>query len=161
MAAFTVWQFDSAEGAETALDTLERLQARAPLEIKDAALASWPPEAQTPKTRQLHDLAGAGALGGAFWGFLFGLVFFVPLLGIAGGPLGDVGIDDTFVKDVRRKVTPGTSALFLLTAGAVIDSVSEALEGGGGLAALLHSNLSHDQETMLHEAFAEDVPTAA
>ena len=38
-----------------------------------------------PKTRQLHNLTGAGALGGAFWGMLFGLIFFVPLLGAAIG----------------------------------------------------------------------------
>ena len=63
---------------------------------------------------------------GAFWGFLFGLIFFVPFLGAAigagmgglTGSLADVGIDDDFIRQVREKVTPGTSALFALTSGA-------------------------------------------
>ena len=42
-------------------------------------LVSWKDGARRPKTQQLHNLAGAGALGGAFWGLLFGLLFFVPL----------------------------------------------------------------------------------
>jgi uncharacterized membrane protein len=147
VAAFTVWQFDSADGADAALGTLEHVNARA--QIEDAALVSWPQEARTPTTRQLPDLAGAGTLGGTFWGFLFGLVFFVPLLGIAGGPIGDTGIDDTFIKDVRKTVTPGTSALFLLTPGAAIDSISEELEG------------ARHHATLLHSTFLLDVPTAA
>ena len=37
--------------------------------------------------------------------------------GALGGSLNDVGIDD-FIRQVREKVTPGTSALFALTSGA-------------------------------------------
>ena len=42
---------------------------------------TWPAGKKKPKTQQLNSLTGAGALGGAFWGLLFGLIFFVPLLG--------------------------------------------------------------------------------
>ena len=64
---------------------------------------------------------------------LFGLIFFVPLLGLAigaasgalFGSLADVGISDSFIKSVRDQVTPGTSALFLLSSDAVIDRVKE------------------------------------
>jgi uncharacterized membrane protein len=166
MATFTVWQFDSAEGAESSLSTLERLQKEELIAINDAAYVSWPEGARKPKTKQLHNLAGAGALGGAFWGFLFGLIFFVPLLGMAigaasgalGGSLSDVGIDDAFIKEVRSQVKPGTSALFLLTTNAVVDKVTEELEQVKGHATLLHTNLSNEQEEKLREAFAEDVP---
>ena len=166
MATFTVWQFDTADGAEESLATLERLQKEELVTVEDAAVVSWPDGAKKPKTRQLHNLAGAGALGGAFWGFLFGLIFFVPLLGLAigaasgalGGSLTDVGIDDVFIKDVRSKVKPGTSALFLMTSGTVRDKVAEAFEGTKGHATLLHTNLSNEQEAKLREAFAEDVP---
>ena len=47
-------------------------------------------------TRHLH--GGSGAMGGAFWGFLFGLIIFVPFLGAAigaamgAGSMADVGI---------------------------------------------------------------------
>jgi hypothetical protein len=54
----------------------------------DAAGISWRAGDKKPKTRQLQSPAGTGALGGAFWGFLFGLIFFVPVLGpaIGAGP---------------------------------------------------------------------------
>jgi uncharacterized membrane protein len=53
----------------------------------------------------------------------YGLIFLVPLLGAAvGAALGawstsiiDMGISDEFIDEVKQKVTPGTSALFLLT----------------------------------------------
>ena len=168
METFTVWQFDSAEGAEESLHVLERLQRERLIEIDDAAIVSWPEDAKKPKTKQLHSLAGAGALGGAFWGFLFGLIFFVPLLGLAlgaatgalSGSLGDVGIDDAFIKDVRSNVKPGTSALFLMTSGAVVDKVADELEDVMGHATLLHTNLSNEQEAKLREAFAEESPAA-
>jgi uncharacterized membrane protein len=59
-------------------------------------------------------VTGAGALGGGSWGFLFGLIFFVPLLGLAvgaamealSGSTADVGIDDDLIREVREHVTP-------------------------------------------------------
>src|SRR5215212_5722261 len=129
MATFTVWKFDSAGGADQALTTLERLQKEELIKVLDAAVVNWPEGAKKPKTRQLQSVAGAGAMGGAFWGFLFGLLFFVPLLGMAvgaamgalTGSLADVGIDDSFIKSVRQEITPGTSALFVMTSDAVLD----------------------------------------
>jgi uncharacterized membrane protein len=164
MATFTVSQFDTAEGAESTLATLSRLQKEDLIDIEDAAIVSWPEGAKKPKTKQLHDLAGGGALGGAFWGLLFGLLFFVPLLGAAvgaaagalGGALTDVGIDDDFIKELRAKITPGTSALFLMSSDAVQDKVAEELKGLKGHVTLLHTNLSNEQEQALRETFAEE-----
>lgn len=92
---------------------------------------------------------------------LFGLLFFVPLLGMAvgaaagalGGSLSDVGIDDEFIASVRQKVTPGTSALFLLSSDAVLDKVRDAFAGTN--AELIHTNLSSEQEAQLRDVFAE------
>ena len=40
-----------------------------------------------PKVKQAKSLVGEGAWGGAFWGLLFGFLFFVPFLGLAtSGP---------------------------------------------------------------------------
>ena len=104
--------------------------------IHDAATVSWPVGAKKPKTRQANSLAGAGALGGSFWGLLFGLIFFVPLLGVAlgaalgafAGAMSDAGINDDFIKSVREQVTPGSSALFVLTSDAVLDEVKAAFK---------------------------------
>ena len=163
MATLTVWKFSTAEGAEEAKDTLQRLQKEELIQIHDAAMVSWPTGAKKPKTKQLHNMAGAGALGGAFWGMLFGLIFFVPLLGLAigaatgalAGSMTDVGIDDDFINDVRAKVTPGTSALFVMSSGAVLDKVKGAFEGQEQ-PELIHTNLSTEQETKLREVFEEE-----
>jgi uncharacterized membrane protein len=159
MATLTVWRFPTATGAESALATLERLQKEALIKVVDAAVVSWPEDRRKPRTRQLHNLAGAGALGGMFWGMLFGLIFFIPLLGAAigaamgavTGALTDVGIDDDFIKRVREKVTPGTSALFAMTVDAVLDRV--AAEFQGTQAELISTNLSAEQEAALRHAF--------
>ena len=160
MATLTVWKFPDAYGAEQTESILERLQKEELITIHDAATVSWPAGEKKPKTRQLNNLAGAGALGGSFWGLLFGLIFFVPLLGMAmgaamgalGGAMSDVGIDDDFINSVRGEVTPGTSALFLMTSNAVTDKVKGAFEGSH--AELLHTNLSNEQETKLREVFS-------
>jgi uncharacterized membrane protein len=115
------------------------------------------------KTHQLHSTAGSGAGWGAFWGFLFGLIFFVPFLGAAigagmgglTGSLADVGIDDDFIRQVREKVTPGTSALFALTSGATApDRVIDELRQYDF--EIISTNLPQEQENQLREAFAQE-----
>jgi uncharacterized membrane protein len=165
MATLTVWKFDSAGGARSALDVLERMQKEELITIVDAAIVSWPEGRTKPKTEQLRSLTGAGALGGSFWGLLFGLIFFVPLLGMAmgaamgalAGSLSDVGIDDGFIRRVRDEVKEGTSALFVMSANVVADRVLGEFRGSG--AHLVSSNLSAEQEARLREVFEEPAET--
>lgn len=159
MATLTVWAFDAADDARTALKRLESAARQGVLELDDAAIVSWPEGRKRPRTQQLHSMVGAGAVGGAFWGMLFGLIFLAPIAGLAigaaaGGLAGtftDVGIDDEFIKDVQARVTPGTSALFLLTDKVVLDKVQDVFDGMD--VELLHTNLSAEQEQRLHEHF--------
>jgi uncharacterized membrane protein len=161
MATMTVWKFESADGAQKALDLLERMQKEELIQINDAAYVYWPEGKKKPKTEQLHSMTGAGALGGSFWGLLFGLIFFVPLLGLAvgaamgalAGSMSDVGIDDEFIRKVRDEVTPGTSALFVMSSNEVADKVLDQFKATG--ASLISTNLSNEQEARLREAFAE------
>ena len=89
---------------------------------------------------------------------MLGLIFVVPLAGLAVGAatgavlgsLADVGIDDEFIAEVRARVTPGTSALFLLSHGAVVDRV--AAEMADVEMELVRSNLGAEQERRLREA---------
>jgi uncharacterized membrane protein len=161
VATLTVWKFPTPEGAGAAEKTLVELQKQDLIAIHDAATVSWPAGAKRPKTRQLSSMTGAAALSGSFWGLLFGLLFFVPLLGMAvgaaagalGGSLTDVGIDDDFISSVRARVTPGTSALFVLSSEAVMDEVTAAFAGHHP--ELIQSNLSDEEEAKLREVFAE------
>lgn len=162
MATLTAWEFPTTSGADDALERLGKLQSEHLIEVYDAAVVTWEPGRKKPKTRELHDTKKLGALGGGFWGLLFGLIFFIPILGLAigaglgalAGSLRDVGISDQFIADVRRKVTPGTSALFALTGEAVEDRV--AAEFAGTDAELISTNLSAEQEAKLREAFGQE-----
>src|SRR4029450_7077296 len=85
MATLTAWAFNSVDGAEQASQKLQALSAQELIKIKEAAGVSWDPGKEEAKTRQLSNMTATGALGGTFWGMLFGLIFFVPLLGAAIG----------------------------------------------------------------------------
>ncbi|MDH4171875.1 MAG: DUF1269 domain-containing protein, partial [Acidimicrobiia bacterium] len=127
----------------------------------DAAIVTWVQGKKKPKARQVFSTTGAGAAGGAFWGLLFGLLFFVPFFGMAlgaaagalAGSLTDFGINDDFIKSVREKVTEGTSALFLMSSGEVVDRVQPALAGED--MTLITTNLSVVDEAALKEMFSE------
>ncbi|MBP7930029.1 MAG: DUF1269 domain-containing protein [Acidimicrobiia bacterium] len=159
MSTLTVWKFNGPDTASEVLNRLEGLQKQELIKIRDAALVSWKDGAKRPKTRQLNNLTGMGALDGAFWGMLFGLLFFMPLLGLVigtatgalTGALSDVGIDDDFINKVKEKVTPGTSALFLLSDGAVADRVEP--EFSDLHPELIASNLDADAEAKLADTF--------
>jgi uncharacterized membrane protein len=162
MSSLTVWKFKSPAGAQEALDDVMDMQQAELIRVLDAATVSWEEGKKKPRTRELRDTKRAGALGGGFWGLLFGLIFFIPILGLAIGAatgaligsMADVGISDSFIRDVREKVTPGTSALFLLSSDTVIDRVAQ--EFASTDAELISTNLSSDQEAKLREAFSEE-----
>ena len=162
MSALTVWKFESTDGAQDALDSLAGLQRQQLIQVLDAAVVSWEVGKKKPMTRELRDTRKAGALGGGFWGLLFGLIFFIPILGLAIGAatgaligsMADVGISDEFIRDVREKVTPGTSALFLLSSDAVMDRVTDQFKDSK--AELISTNLTSEQEAKLREAFSEE-----
>ena len=161
MATVTVLRFPTATGAEEVLGDVQQLQKQHLITLHDAAIVSWPTDHKAPRTRQLVDLVTSGGLSGMFWGILFGLIFITPLLGMAiggtlgaiGGALRDYGIDDEFIQSVRGAVTPGTSALFLMTSGAVLDRVAEALKDRDF--EIIATNLSSEQERRLRELFAQ------
>jgi uncharacterized membrane protein len=160
MANLVVLKFDTADGAEKGLELAVSLQKKQLLQIKDAAIVTWPIGKKQPKTRQHPGLASAGALDGAFWGLLFGILFFMPVFGVAiGAAIGALGaqpsgfgIDEDFIRQVRTKVTEGTSGLFLLLGAMTADKVVEAFKQAPHFE-LIASNLTHEQEQRLKDAF--------
>ena len=159
MATLTVWKFETPQGAQEALNKLIDLSKQHLIQVNDAATVAWAEGKKKPKTNNYGSLTGQGALSGAFWGMLFGLLFFVPFFGLAvgaamgalSGKFADYGINDKFIKEVREQVTEGTSALFLMTSGAVQDRVTEAFQGVS--TQLIQSNLTSEQEAQLMEDF--------
>ena len=162
MHALTIWRFDGPGAAATVLPALaDRVQA-GQVEVDDVALVSWPPGHRKPSTRSLGALAGPGALWGGFWGMLMGLVFLTPLAGptfgaaagAVAGTLSDFGVEDDFVKRAREAVTPGTSALFVISSGRGVDQITTALQDHE--VCMLRTDLTHEQARQLYAALGEE-----
>jgi uncharacterized membrane protein len=104
------------------------------------------------KTITNHHSVGQGLAWGMLWGLLFGCLFFVPVLGIAvGAGLGGLfakiersGIDQEFIKQIRGRLKPGTSALFMVVVKATPDKALAALSKYGGT--VIKSSLSKETE---------------
>ncbi len=104
------------------------------------------------------NIAAGNPTWAMFWGALFGMLYFVPLLGMpVGEDLGPLirkversGIDLEFIERAREMLEPETSALFLLVENVTPDRVVEALERYGGT--VLQCPLSREAERMLQEA---------
>ena len=159
LATLSVLKFDDPGGAYGVLIVLQGLQEREMITLEDATVVSWPEGNNKPKASQLHGTTDVGAISGAFWGFLIGAIFFVPSLGVGSGalssPLAEVGIDDDFIRQVREKVTEGTSALFALTSGlTALDDVVEELKAYDF--EIISTSLPEEQERQLREAFAQE-----
>jgi uncharacterized membrane protein len=90
-----------------------------------------------------------------FWGLFFGLLLFVPVLGMAMGAglgalfgkLETAGIDREFQQQVRDLLKPGTSALFLVLEKATPDKATAAMSKYGGT--VLKTSLSKEAEEKL------------
>lgn len=161
MSSLVVLAFETMDGAEEARERLFDLQKRELITLEDAAVVVRNEKGRA-KVKQAHSLVGAGALGGAFWGMLIGLLFFAPWLGlIAGaaggavsGKLGDIGVDDSFIKEVSDTIEPGHSALFLLVRQVQLERVEEEMSDFEF--EIIETNLSPEEESQLREQFAAE-----
>jgi len=163
MSSLVVLRFGDMDGAEAMRDRMYDLQKRELVKIEDAAVVVRNEKGRA-KIKQAHSLVGAGALGGAFWGMLIGLLFFAPWLGLLAGTaagaltgkLGDIGGDDDFIKEVRDAIEPGNSALFLLAREGNTDRIKEELSDFEYDFEIMDTNLSPEDDERLRETFAAE-----
>jgi len=160
MSDLVVLALDTETGAEEMRDELIRLQKEHLITLSDAAVVVRQQDGHV-KVKQAVSLVGAGAMGGAFWGLLIGIIFWMPWLGLIigaasgalAGKLSDVGVDDEFIKQVGSTIQPGNSALFLLVEKATPDKVMIELKKFKNVK-ILKTSLSQVQEDKLKAAFA-------
>lgn len=163
MSSLVVLKFGDMDGAEAMRDRMYDLQKRELIKIEDAAVVVRNEKGRA-KVKQAHSLVGAGALGGAFWGMLIGLLFFAPWLGLLAGAttgalsgkLGDIGVDDDFIEEVRDAIEPGNSALFLLAREGNTDRIKEELSDFEHEFEIIDTNLAPEDEERLRETFAAE-----
>jgi uncharacterized membrane protein len=147
---------------------LAKMQKQYLLEMEDAVVVTRDENGKT-KLHQATSLTGTGAVGGAFWGMLIGLLFLNPLLGAVVGAgagalsakLTDIGIDDKMMKNIGESLKPGTSALFVLIRKATADKVLEGLKAFAGKGKVFQSSLNKDDEKALREVLETPVTEAA
>jgi uncharacterized membrane protein len=148
--------YDDVGQAKQVMETLGRLQKEHAIELEDAVIVEHQPGGKM----KLHQpsMAGAGAAGGALWGGLIGLIFLMPLFGMAigaasgaaAGAMSDYGIDDKFMKELGEKLPEGGAATFVLVKEATTDKVVPEVAKFGGH--VIQSSLSNEQEAALQEA---------
>ena len=113
MANLVAVAYDDLDQAKQVMSTSVSCVKEHPIELEDAVIV----EHRAGGKIKLHQpsLAGMGAAGGALWGGLIGLIFLMPLFGLAigaatgaaAGALSDYGIDDDFMKELGDKLTRG------------------------------------------------------
>lgn len=161
MSSLVVFAFRDEGGAEQMRDELVGLQKQHLITLSDAAVLVRKEDGKV-KVKQAVSLVGAGALGGAAWGMLIGLLFWAPWLGLAigaasgaiAGMLSDTGVDDHFIKEVGETIEPGHSALFLLVEEWTEDKVLDQLAKYE--ATVLQTSLSEEDEAKLRAAFGAE-----
>jgi uncharacterized membrane protein len=158
MSDLIVVAFDHLEDARKAMRHLRELEGLGQIELEDTAILEID---QDGKAHVRNELAGATETGAAIGAFIGGLASFLfPVVGIvvgaaAGAAIGaalKTGVDQDFIEDVKRELTPGRSALFLVVRKASIDAVIAALRPFKGT--VIQTTLPTDAEDELRRALA-------
>jgi uncharacterized membrane protein len=139
-------------------EVIQRLKKEQLITLDDAAVVVRNHDGKV-KVKQAVNLVGAGTVGGAFWGMLIGLLFWMPWLGLAigaitgaiSGKLSDYGINDDFINEVSQTIEPGGSALFLLISKWTEDKVLDQLSKFNPK--VVRTFLSKEEEQKLKAAF--------
>lgn len=127
--------FDKPTRADEALLALIHVQQEGGIQMADAVVVAKNAEGRTAIRQTVDVTPGRGAVSGMWLGTLVGLLFGGPLGGAVAGAAGgalygklvDIGLDDSWVKQMADWIDPGTSALLLLINDPVVreDAVRE------------------------------------
>jgi uncharacterized membrane protein len=157
MAHLVVLGLDNRDDAERVMDLAGELAKQELLQLEDAAYA-YRDEGGKLRIHQAVSTTGAGAASGALWGTLIGMLFFMPVAGLAigagtgalAGKLTDVGINDDTIRQIGQQLQQGKAAVFLLARSATADRVIEAIKSFHPT--VIQTSLSHDREEELVRA---------
>ncbi|MGV6849413.1 MAG: DUF1269 domain-containing protein [Marinibacterium sp.] len=141
--------------------------ARDGLVTMEDAVVVYKDENGEVKLDQSINLTTAGAMGGAWWGFLIGGILGIAtggagvvLAGVAGGAAGgavsgalsDIGVSDELMKETGAALDDGQAVLFLLGRTSHPDKALPRLAAFGGR--VIHSNLTKDADARINAALS-------
>ncbi|HET9896578.1 MAG TPA: DUF1269 domain-containing protein [Streptosporangiaceae bacterium] len=131
----TAWRFRSTEGADDAVLRLKQLDSQDLIDVQDVAVVRWPQYASAPSAHEHVTDEGSK-------------------MTTMVSKLRGVGRIDTRMLDaVKADMLPGTSAVVVMSYGAVIDVVAKAFRGQP--MELMRSDLSVQEQDQLRATFGE------
>ena len=134
----TAWRFRSTEGADDAVLKLKQLDAQDLIDVQDVTVLRWPLHATGP-TAQEHVTDEGNKVSSLF------------------SKLRGTGrIDTMMIESVKGDMTPGTSAVVVLSTDALIETVARAFQGQP--MELVRSDLSVPEQDRLRAAFGNMGP---
>jgi uncharacterized membrane protein len=148
--------FDHLDDARAAMKRLRDLEAEDRIRFEDTAIVERDPDGTAHVRNELSGATETGAVLGAVIGGFVSFLF--PIAGIAiGAALGaavgaafDTGVSGDFVDEVKKTLTPGKSALFLVVKQAEADPVTAALREFRGQ--VIQTTLDSEAEAALRQA---------
>ena len=165
MPTLTVWHYDTPLGAEAGEVRLKALQEHGSLTVHDAVTVAWMPGAHEPHVGHFRHATSSAAGKGSVLGALVGMLVLAPAAGAVAGAgvaavaqrLRGTGIDKAFLEDVTAHLTPGTSAMLVLSSDADLDAVRATVERGlaRGDVVLLRAELADDAPAALRDLVEE------
>jgi uncharacterized membrane protein len=117
----TAWRFAGTEAADGAVLKLKALDQQDLINVQDVTIIRWPEYAGQPTVYD-HVTEQGG------------------MVSALRRKVRREVIDDSMIETVKTDLVPGTSAVVLMSADAVIDEVAKALQGNG--MELIRSDLS-------------------
>ena len=151
MSELIAFAFENETGAKELETGLVAAQANQEVQVSDAALVVRQEDGR-PVLNHAVSLVGRGSLGGIYWGFILALVFWAKWWGLSvGGALGDLGLDDEFVKEVGESVEKGHSALLLMVEDGFVEAVLKS--AGEFDPKVMRTSFSEDDQKVLSAIF--------
>ncbi len=108
----TAWRFASTEGADGAVLKLKGLDAQDLIDVQDVTVLRWPHYAGGPTVQEHVTDSGT-------------------MVSSIVRKIKHETIDGSMIETVKTDLMPGTSAVVVLSSGAVIDQVARAFEDSG------------------------------
>ena len=158
MSDLIVVTLDHLDDAREAMSKLRELEREGRIQFEDTAIVERAPDGNVHVKNELTGATEKGAAIGGLVGAL--LTFFFPVVGFvvgaaAGALVGSMlktGVESSFVDDVKKQLSPGRSALFLVVRETYTDALVAALRPYKG--EVIQTTLSSEAEEELREALA-------
>jgi len=163
--SLVVLGFADENGAFALRDLLSDLEEESIIEIGDAVVATRNAKGKVRLHQSLPLIAARMAVG-SFTGLMMGMLLLNPLFGaVAGagagalsGVLGDIGIDDAFMKKLGETLTPGSSALFVVVGKRKSAEMEKRLKPFAAKFKVLQTTLPAENEERLRRWIADEAP---